>query len=102
MDEDAPPAWFTAAQRGGFAIGDRVRIRLNGEYPMIPLKHGGEIAAHQPTEDGRVGTITDITQDHTACLYHVRFDERFAPFPSFPETTIGHWLYTAAELDRLA
>lgn len=100
MEENAPPAWFSEAQRGGLMVGDRVRVRLHGEYPMIRLRQGGEIAPHQSTEDGQAGTITRIIEDQTACLYRVRFDEPFPPFPSYPGTTIDHWLYTAAELER--
>lgn len=98
MDEGRPPAWFVDAQRGDLAVGDRVRVRLHGEYPMMPLRHGGAMAAHQPAEDGRRGTIIDRIEDATACLYRVRFDEPFPPIPSCPETTIDTWLYTAGEL----
>ena len=64
---------------------------------MFKLKSGSEIAAHQPTEDGRVGAVTEIIRDNTACMFRVQFDEPFPPFPGY-ETTIDEWLYTATEL----
>jgi hypothetical protein len=99
MSDDAP-SWFREAQRGGFDVGDRVRVRLHGEYPVMTLKSGSQIAAHQPAEDGRSGTINERIEDETACVYCVWFDEPFSPFPGF-ETTIDNWLYTAAELEPL-
>lgn len=101
MDEERPPAWFSDAQRGNLAVGDRVRVRLHGEYPLMPLRHGGEIAAHQPAEDGQVGTIIDRIEDSTACVYRVRFDTPVHPFGPAYETAIDTWLYTAGELVAL-
>lgn len=98
MENSESPPWFIAAQRGAWGIGDRVRIKLSGEYPLMPLKGGGQIAAHQPAEDGQVGTITDRIEDSTACIYRVRFDTPVHPFGPAYETTIDEWLYTASEL----
>lgn len=97
----SPPLWFRDAQRGDRRIGERVRIRLYDEYPLIQLRNGGQIRAHQPAEDGQVGTITERIEDETACLYRVRFDVPVHPFGPAYETTIEDWLYTASELELL-
>ncbi len=109
-----PPDWWVAVvaeQVERLKSGTRVQIRLHGEYPEILLSNGGRMRAHQPTEDGRVGVVTEIIRDETACMFRVRFDAPFAPFPtppeiramfpSIPETTIDEWLYTAPELTVL-
>lgn len=110
MDDQEPTAWekALAEHEATLTTGARVRVRLHGEYPMFLLKSGGQIAAHQPTEDGRLGVVSEIIRDDTACMFRVRFDEPFAPFPSrpeiralfpsIPETTISEWLYTVTEL----
>lgn len=101
-DDDRPYEWRT------FRVGDRVRVRLSGECPVV-FKHSvdgnGRVLTlntpHYPNEDGITGYIATVPFNRIiqggSHPYYVEFDK--------PIRADGYWLaggtFAATELEPL-
>jgi hypothetical protein len=60
-EQQAPPAWYRQSVEKGFAVGQRVRIRVSAECRLAgtadsPLSGAG-LRGHHPDEDGMMGRV---------------------------------------------
>lgn len=107
VDAPAPAAYWESWTP---KIGDRVRVRLNGECRVdwrshdVQMTSKGLVQGHQLVEDGRLGTVSDCGEGfpcpHTKPMGHEYGIEYDTPMDALGIVWAGGH-YAAGELERV-